>query len=68
MEKKIMEDGLETKAASFLDGGWVRNKSCQFPSLLTFILSIENQEKQREEKRLNHMNEEINIDVYPSIE
>ena len=26
------------------------------------------QEKQREEKKLNHMNEEMNIGVYPSIE
>ena len=23
------------------NGGWVGNKSCQFPSLLDFILSIE---------------------------
>ena len=27
------------------NGGWVGNKSCQFPSLLAFILSIENQKK-----------------------
>ena len=26
------------------------------------------QENKREEKRLNHMNEEMNIGVYPSIE
>ena len=28
------------------NGGWIGNKSCQFPSWLAFILSIEKQEKQ----------------------
>ena len=36
--------------------------------LLPRILTKHAQKKQREEKRPNHMNEEMNIGVYPSIE
>ena len=32
--------------------GWVGNKSCQFPSLLTFILSIENHKKQKKHNKV----------------
>ena len=35
----ILENGEKT------NGGWVGNKSSQFPSWLAFILSIEKQEK-----------------------
>ena len=33
------------------NGGWVGNKSSQFPSWLDFILSIEKQEKQKKKNK-----------------
>ena len=41
----ILENGEKT------NGGWIGNKSSQFPSWLTFILSIEKQEKQKKKNK-----------------